>query len=53
MKVFITLLILANTGEIKQSKLKIDTDCHSWFKSNIINKIYNQKKVIGYICYDS
>tara|TARA_R100000657_G_C4608423_1_gene62133 strand:+ start:177 stop:383 length:207 start_codon:yes stop_codon:yes gene_type:complete len=65
--IFITLLILTNSGTIEQDKFKIYTTCSSWFDVNVIKEenkkystsenrtyyVFNNKVVVGYICNES
>ena len=65
--IFITLLILTNSGTIEQDKFKIYISCSSWFDVNVIKEenkkysisenrtyyIFNNKVVVGYICNES
>lgn len=60
---FITLFILTNSGNIMSEKHEIfENECTNWFSQNVAiddnkrkngNKtyyVYNDKKIIGYIC---
>ena len=63
----ITLMYLTFGGDIKLDTFEIHTNCSGWFNTNVKveeNKkrklfssleyhLYNDKKVIGYICGDS
>ena len=62
--IFITLLYLASSGDIKMDRFEIFSSCNSWFHINVIkeqNRKYdffkrrhyykfNNKKVVGYVC---
>ena len=64
---FITLLILTNSGTIEQDKFKIYTTCRSCIDVNVIKEenkkystsenrtyyVFNNKVVVGYICNES
>ena len=63
----ITLMYLTFGGDIKLDTFEIHTSCNSWFNTNVKieeNKkrklfssleyhVYNDKKVIGYVCGDN
>ena len=63
----ITLMYLTFGGDIKLDTFEIHTSCSSWFNINVMveeNKkrklfssleyhVYNDKKVIGYVCGDN
>tara|TARA_R110002124_G_scaffold1180_1_gene6325 strand:+ start:587 stop:802 length:216 start_codon:yes stop_codon:yes gene_type:complete len=65
--IMITLMYLTFGGDIKLDTFEIQTDCSGWFNHNVKvveNKkktlfssreyhLYNDKKVIGYICGDN
>lgn len=65
--IFITLLILTNSGTVSSLKFEIFSSCHGWFDQHVAteeNKRYNiftkqsyfifdNQKVVGYICSDS
>jgi|TARA_B110000305_G_C18959562_1_gene412134 hypothetical protein len=63
----ITLMYLTLGGDIKLDTFEIHTSCSNWFNTNVKiveNKkrklfssleyhVYNDKKVIGYVCGDN
>jgi hypothetical protein len=63
----ITLMYLTLGGDIKLDTFEIHTSCNSWFNTNVKieeNKkrklfssleyhVYNDKRVIGYVCGDN
>jgi hypothetical protein len=63
----ITLMYLTFGGDIKLDTFEIHTSCSNWFNTNVKiveNKkrkllssleyhVYNDKKVIGYVCGDN
>jgi len=63
----ITLMYLTFGGDIKLDTFEIHTSCNSWFNTNVKieeNKkrklfssleyhVYNDKRVIGYVCGDN
>ncbi len=63
----ITLMYLTFGGDIKLDTFEVQTSCSSWFNSNVKieeNKkrklfssleyhVYNDKRVIGYVCGDN
>ena len=63
----ITLMYLTFGGDIKLDTFEIHTSCSSWFNINVMveeNKkrklfssleyhLYNDKRVIGYVCGDN
>ena len=63
----ITLMYLTFGGDIKLDTFEIHTSCSSWFNINVMveeNKkrklfssleyhVYNDKRVIGYVCGDN
>lgn len=64
--IFITLLILTSSGDIKTNKFEIFSSCNSWFDTNVAIKKnrrynmfskkhyyrFNNKNIVGYICSD-
>ena len=65
--IVITLMYLTLGGDIKLDTFEIHTSCSNWFNTNVKiveNKkrklfssleyhVYNDKKVIGYVCGDN
>ena len=65
--IMITLMYLTLGGDIKLDTFEIHTSCNSWFNTNVKieeNKkrklfssleyhVYNDKRVIGYVCGDN
>ena len=65
--IMITLMYLTFGGDIKLDTFEIHTSCSNWFNTNVKiveNKkrklfssleyhVYNDKKVIGYVCGDN
>ena len=63
----ITLMYLTFGGDIKLDTFEIHTSCSNWFNTNVKveeNKkrelfssleyhVYNDKKVVGYVCADN
>lgn len=64
--IIITLMYLTFGGDIKLDSFEINESCDGWWHTNVVQKekrkktfmtnhyyyVYNDKKVVGYMCSD-